>query len=211
MLLRDAPGAHVAAACLCAAGTSTPPRGERLQRLVDRIRAGEDFTATLAGARIEAVGDAVSFFREPGEARRSQKPPPVGEVSPQATEGGVINRPTSPPIDPSDRLPHGGRGLEEPLPLNKPVIWDGRYEITAAAPGLTVRPLQGLAARLPPAQRQALKALPPAARPALPAVLAPDGTVSCPILAEPNSARARCLVMDRFDAASGHVDQEPAT
>jgi tRNA(Ile)-lysidine synthase len=74
-LPRDAPAAHVAAACLCAAGTVQPPRGQRLQRLVDRIRAGETFTATLAGARIEAAGDAVSFFREPGEARRSGPPP----------------------------------------------------------------------------------------------------------------------------------------
>uniref|UniRef100_B0T054 tRNA(Ile)-lysidine synthase n=1 Tax=Caulobacter sp. (strain K31) TaxID=366602 RepID=B0T054_CAUSK len=209
VLPRTAPAARVAAACLCAAGTSTPPRGERLRRLVDRIRAGEDFTATLAGARIEAAGEAVSFFREPGEARRS-KPPPVGEVSAQPTEGGVVERPTPPPTGPSGRLPHGGRGYLA-LPVGQPIVWDGRYEITAAAPGLTVRPLQGLAARLPPAQRQALKAFPPAARPALPAILAPDGTVTCPVLAEPNATRARCLVMERFDAASGHVDQEPAT
>jgi tRNA(Ile)-lysidine synthase len=209
VLCRTAPAAHVAAACLCAAGTAQPPRGERLRRLVDRIRGGEAFTATLAGARVEAAGDIVSFFREPGEARRST-PPPVGEVSPQATEGGVIGRPTSPPTDPSDSLPHGGRG-HLALPVCRPIVWDGRYEITAAAPGLTVRPLQGLAARLPPAQRQALKGLPAAARPSLPAVLAPDGTVSCPILAEPNATPARCLVMDRFHAATGRVDQEPAT
>ena len=119
----------------------------------------------------------------------------------------MVERPTSPPTDPSDRLPHGGRTL---FP-GETIVWDGRYEITAAAPGLTVRPLQGLAARLPAAQRQALKALPPAARPALPAIIDAEGTVSCPILAEPNATRARCLVMDRFDAASGHVDQEPAT
>ena len=214
VLPRTAPAAHVAAACLCAAGTSTPPRGERLRRLVDRIRAGETFTATLAGARIETVGDGVSFFREPGEIRRASGPPPMGEVSPKATEGGVAERPTTPPSGPSGRIPHGERDyLFEPvaLPPGQPVVWDGRYEITAAAPGLTVRPLQGLAARLPAVQRQALKALPRGARSALPAILAADGTVTCPILAEPNAARARCLVMDRFDAASGHVDQEPAT
>ncbi|WP_165184888.1 tRNA lysidine(34) synthetase TilS [Caulobacter soli] len=184
-LPRTAPAAHVAAACLCAAGTSQPPRGDRLQRLVDRIRSGETFTATLAGARIEAAGEAVSFFREPGEARRSGPPP----------------------TDPSDRLPDGGRAL----PPGQPVVWDGRYELTAAIPGLAVRPLQGLAARLPPAQRQALKALPASARPSLPAVIAPDGAVSCPILAEAKSTRARCLVMARFEAAIGRVDQEPAT
>jgi tRNA(Ile)-lysidine synthase len=97
------------------------------------------------------------------------------------------------------------------LPVGQPVVWDGRYELTAAEPGLVVRPLQGLAARLPPAQSQALKGLPAAARPGLPAILAPDGTVSCPILAEPKAVRARCLVMDRFEAATGRVDQEPAT
>jgi tRNA(Ile)-lysidine synthase len=185
VLPRHAPAAHVAAACLCAAGTAQPPRGERLQRLVARIRAGESFTATLAGARIEAVGEAVSFFREPGEARRSG----------------------SPPTNPSDRLPHGGRVLS----VGQPVVWDGRYEITAAAPGLVVRPLQGLAARLPAAQRQALKAFPAAARPALPVIVDADGRPTCPILAEPNATRARCLVMDRFEAATGRVDQEPAT
>ncbi len=209
VLPRDAPAAHVAAACLCAAGTAQPPRGERLQRLVHRIRAGEAFTATLAGARVEAGGDTVSVFREPGESRRST-PPPVGEVSAKPTVGGVGRGGISPPTDPSDRLPHGGRDYLA-LPVNQPVVWDGRYEITAVTPGLTVRALQGLAARLPAAQRQALKGLPAAARPSLPVVLAPDGTVSCPILAEPNATPARCLVMDRFHAATGRVDQEPAT
>ncbi|CAN5512077.1 tRNA lysidine(34) synthetase TilS [soil metagenome] len=197
VLCRDAPAAHVAAACLCVAGTAQPPRGERLQRLVDRIRAGEDFTATLAGARIEAAGEAVSFFREPGEVRR-------------ATEGGGDRGGITPPTDASDRLPHGGRGYLE-LPPRQPIVWDGRYEITAAAPGLTARPLQGVATRLPVAQRQALKGFPAAARPSLPVVLAPDGTPSCPILAEPNATPTRCLVMDRFEAATGRVDQEPAT
>jgi len=188
VLPRDAPAAHVAAACLCAAGTAQPPRGERLQRLVDRIRASETFTATLAGARIEAAGEGVSFFREPGEARRSGPPP----------------------TDPSDRLPHGGRTYFE-LPVGAPVVWDGRYELTTLETGLVVRPLQGVAARLPAAQRRALKALPPAARPALPAVVDPAGGVSCPILAGAKTARARCLVADRFEAATGRVDQEPAT
>lgn len=182
VLPRDAPAAHIAAACLCAAGTSRPPRGERLQRLVDRIRAGETFTATLAGARIEA-GEGVSFFREPGEARRA------GSGSAPA--------------------PHGGTTCE--LPVDQPIVWDGRYELVAAVQGLKVHALQGLAARLPPDQRQALKALPPAARPGLPAVLDPEGGVSCPILAGAETTRARCLVVDRFAAATGRVDQEPAT
>ena len=181
VLPRAAPAAHVAAACLCVAGTSQPPRGERLQRLVARIRAGETFTATLAGARVEAAGDTVWFFREPGEARRG-----VG-AAPE------------------------GRNLALDLPVGETVIWDGRYELTAGQSGLVVRPLQGLAARLPPAQRQALKALPVAARPALPAVVDPSGAVSCPVLAGPAATRVRCLVAERFEAAIGRVDQEAAT
>lgn len=211
VLRRDAPAAEVAAACLCAAGTSRPPRGERLRRLVDRIRAGEAFTATLAGARIEAAGDVASFFREPGEARRfGSGPPPVGEVSAQPTEGGGTERPTSPPTDPSGRLPHGGRGCLQ-LPVGQAVVWDGRYEITAAVPGLAVQALQGLAALLPPDQRRALRALPAGARPGLPALLDPEGGVGCPILAGAETTHARCLVVDRFEAATGRVDQEPAT
>jgi tRNA(Ile)-lysidine synthase len=57
----------LAAALLCAAGTSTPPRGERLSALLVRIRAGEAFTATLAGARIEA-GETIIIGRDPGRA-----------------------------------------------------------------------------------------------------------------------------------------------
>ncbi|WP_419319938.1 tRNA lysidine(34) synthetase TilS [Caulobacter sp. ErkDOM-E] len=69
-LPRDAAAAHLAAACLCAAGTERPPRGERLERLVARLRSGELFTATLAGARIEAGPDAVRFHRDAGESAR---------------------------------------------------------------------------------------------------------------------------------------------
>ena len=69
-LPRDAPAAHLAAACLCVAGTERPPRGERLQRLMARLRSGEVFTATLAGARIEAAADAVRVFRDAGETAR---------------------------------------------------------------------------------------------------------------------------------------------
>ncbi|HWW24434.1 MAG TPA: tRNA(Ile)-lysidine synthetase, partial [Caulobacter sp.] len=59
--------------------------------------------------------------------------------------------------------------------------------------------------------RRALKALPAAARPSFPAILDPQGGVSCPILAGSETTRARCLVVDRFEAATGRVDQEPAT
>jgi tRNA(Ile)-lysidine synthase len=68
-LPRDVAAAHLAAALLCAAGTERPPRGERLQRLVQRLRGGEAFTATLAGARIEA-GEMALISRDAGEAAR---------------------------------------------------------------------------------------------------------------------------------------------
>jgi tRNA(Ile)-lysidine synthase len=69
-LRRDVAAAHLAAACLCAAGTERPPRGERLERLVGRLRSGEVFTATLAGARVESVGDVVRVCRDAGETAR---------------------------------------------------------------------------------------------------------------------------------------------
>jgi tRNA(Ile)-lysidine synthase len=68
-LPRNAAAAHLAAALLCAAGTARPPRGERLSRLVERLRSGEAFTATLAGARIEAGAEAL-ICRDAGESAR---------------------------------------------------------------------------------------------------------------------------------------------
>jgi tRNA(Ile)-lysidine synthase len=68
-LTREATPAHLAAALLCAGGTERPPRGERLTRLVTRLRAGEAFTATLAGARVEAA-DTVLICRDAGEIAR---------------------------------------------------------------------------------------------------------------------------------------------
>ncbi|MCA0357088.1 MAG: tRNA lysidine(34) synthetase TilS [Proteobacteria bacterium] len=68
-LTREAAPAHLAAALLCAGGTERPPRGERLTRLVERIRAGEVFTATLAGARVEAA-ETVLICRDAGEIAR---------------------------------------------------------------------------------------------------------------------------------------------
>ena len=67
-LLRAAPATFLAAACLCAAGTSRPPRGDRLQRLADALMGERDLTATLAGARIEADARDVRFLRDPGRA-----------------------------------------------------------------------------------------------------------------------------------------------
>jgi len=66
---------ELAAACLCAAGTSRPPRSHRINALIDRLAKRGDFSATLAGARIQTMGDQVSVCREAGEY--SRRPSPV--------------------------------------------------------------------------------------------------------------------------------------
>jgi tRNA(Ile)-lysidine synthase len=66
----DARARFVAAGCLCAAGTDRPPSRKKAERLSERLAGGEDFTATLAGARVTANGATLSFQREPGEAAR---------------------------------------------------------------------------------------------------------------------------------------------
>jgi tRNA(Ile)-lysidine synthase len=67
---RSINSAELAAELLCASGSETRPRGDRLETLTKRLEAGEDFTATLAGARIEASGETVIVGREAGEMRR---------------------------------------------------------------------------------------------------------------------------------------------
>jgi tRNA(Ile)-lysidine synthase len=67
---RDVQIEALAATLLCASGGAMPPRHDRLLRLCDRLRGGEDFSATLAGARVEAAGRCVLIGREPGEFRR---------------------------------------------------------------------------------------------------------------------------------------------
>lgn len=64
----------LAATLVCVSGTSQPPRGDRLEPLAVRIAAGEDFIATLSGARIVAQAGAVLIGREPGDLRRRQVP-----------------------------------------------------------------------------------------------------------------------------------------
>lgn len=61
---------ELAAVLLCASGTDTPPRRDRLDGLFARLTSGEDFAATLSGARIVATGDRIRVAREPGELRR---------------------------------------------------------------------------------------------------------------------------------------------
>lgn len=63
---RSASVSAMAATLLCASGTTTPPRGDRLARLFDRLRSGERFAGTLCGARLTGEGDRVVICREPG-------------------------------------------------------------------------------------------------------------------------------------------------
>ncbi|WP_428153981.1 tRNA lysidine(34) synthetase TilS [Brevundimonas sp.] len=74
---RDIGARALAAALVCLGGGATPPRGGRLQGLTARLKAGEDFAATLCGARIEAAGDAVQVMREAGELGRRGTAPLV--------------------------------------------------------------------------------------------------------------------------------------
>ena len=72
---RNVPAATLAAALVCAGGGHRLPRGARLARAIERLRAGEVFSATLCGARLEANDDGVLIVREPGEFRRLPCPP----------------------------------------------------------------------------------------------------------------------------------------
>lgn len=102
------------------------------------------------------------------------------------------------------------RGGLAPLTLTPGVaaVWDGRFEIAAYGPGLTVRRLSGLAARLSAVERTALRDLPASARGALPALLEGD-RVSCPLLAPDPHVALRDLVGERLRAAAGLIAREP--
>lgn len=177
-LPRDVDAAPLAAALLCAAGTERPPRGERLGRLVERLRSGETFTATLSGARIEAR-ERILICRDAGETAR----------------GGLASLALAP----------GQSG-----------VWDGRWAIAAGAAPLSVQPLKGRAQHLSPVQRARLPNLAAAVRPSLPLVLSDGAAPYCPALDGPDlaaegNARVRSLVLDRFRAAIGLIDQESVT
>ena len=85
---RDLSAATLAAALLCAGGGRVPPRGERLAGLKARLAGDEDFTAVLAGTRVEAAGATALLMREPGEMRRG--PPAPLRLAPGET--GVWDR-----------------------------------------------------------------------------------------------------------------------
>ncbi|MFC3067759.1 tRNA lysidine(34) synthetase TilS [Phenylobacterium soli] len=84
------------------------------------------------------------------------------------------------------------------------VVWDGRFEITAER-AMEIRPLSGLASRLPDAAREAVRGFAAKARPGLPAAVE-DGAVTCLAL---DRARCRPLALARLHAACGLVEREP--
>lgn len=69
-------------AAACASGAQALARPTRAKNLLARLRAGERFVATLAGARIEASAASISLCREAGEAARGGLAPlalPIGQ------------------------------------------------------------------------------------------------------------------------------------
>jgi tRNA(Ile)-lysidine synthase len=102
------------------------------------------------------------------------------------------------------RVPSAGAVLD-PADLQ---VWDGRFEIGPGPATAELKPLRGLARRLPSAERRGLLDLPAALRPSLPVMLLNDGRVSCPLLAEQPVAAVRCLVRGRFAAAAGWIASE---
>jgi tRNA(Ile)-lysidine synthase len=96
-----------------------------------------------------------------------------------------------------------------PLPSGASVF-DGRFEIIAEAPGWSVRPLRGMAAQLSGAERDKLARLAASVRGTLPVVIAADGRVSSPVLANGGPIRARALAGRRLLAAMGGIPNEAA-
>jgi tRNA(Ile)-lysidine synthase len=69
-------------ACVCAGGGGRLPASAARDRLAARLRGVEPLTATLAGARVEAVAGEIRIVREAGEARRGGLAPlalPAGQ------------------------------------------------------------------------------------------------------------------------------------
>ncbi len=87
-------------------------------------------------------------------------------------------------------------------------VFDGRFVLAIDAPGWSVRPLRGLAARLPAAERRRLADLPAEARGALPLAIRPDQAPTCPVLAQDGPIRVSCLTRTRLFAALGAIPDE---
>ena len=72
---RDTDARTLSSALVCVGGGDRLPRGDRLDAVRSRLQSGDNFTATLCGARIEARGDQVLVTREAGEFIRRPRPP----------------------------------------------------------------------------------------------------------------------------------------
>ncbi len=94
------------------------------------------------------------------------------------------------------------------LSAQKSLIWDGRFEARASAPGLSLAPLWGRAARLDRAVRPRLAALTPFVRRALPAVIDSSGAVTCPTITADPRVDIRGLIAGRLAGACGKVQNE---
>ena len=162
---RSTGAATLAAALLCASGKHTPPRRQRLSALVYRLRSGESFVATLAGARVMADGEAVTIGREPGR-----------QVIPEMI-----------------------------LSPDRPVVWDGRFEITVSRAGYSLAPAFGRLRALSKADQQVLQGIPASLRPTLPVLIRDDGTA--PVLAW-RDATMTALGPRRLALALGETTQE---
>jgi tRNA(Ile)-lysidine synthase len=106
--------------------------------------------------------------------------------------------------------PRGSHPGAVTLAADAPAVWDGRFEVTARAPGLAVRPLAGAMARLCAADRQAVQQAHPLARPAMPLIERPDGSVFLPSARTGDEAAVTPLIMARLNAACGVFDHETA-
>jgi tRNA(Ile)-lysidine synthase len=157
----------LAVAAVCVGGGSRLPRGRALAHVVARLRAGDRFTTTLCGARID-VDQTAMLTREKGRGGLSQLA----------------------------------------LTPGRPVVWDGRFELSTDREGLVVGPLAGHAAKLSESEKAKLRRIEAWARPALPSVIQADGSVFCPNLAEGNGVRVRPLVQARYLSACDTLGSE---
>lgn len=133
----------LAAALLCAAGTTRPPRGEALDALLARLCKAGPVDATLAGARIRAGDDKILIGREMG--REGLQPLALEPGTVSVWDGRFEIRVNAPGLSVvaarglMARLPASDRkqlqGLAPILRGSQPLIVD------SAAPGDEVRPV----------------------------------------------------------------------
>ena len=85
--------------------------------------------------------------------------------------------------DPGQVLGRSGRGglRAQPFSAGAPIIWDGRFRISAAHEGISAAPLASYASQLTKQQKQALKLLPVSARATLPALVRDGALLASPV------------------------------